>query len=466
MFVLCAVRHFRGVVSCSVRTSTIFALSSGSLPSAIAVIRISGKESHACLERLTKRGKFKARHMFYSPLFDAEGGLIDRAMAVFLPGPSTFTGEDTAEIYIHGSRAVVNCVCETLNRFEKVRPAKAGEFTKRAFFNSKLNLEEVQSLSYLLSAETQRQRVLAINSNQIGSAVNNVRESLLQLACTLEAGIDFTDDVSFDWNSFVSRVDDVISELKAIDRRAQRGSLITDGARVVMLGKTNVGKSSLLNRIAEREVAIVSDIEGTTRDAVEARIELASVPVIFTDTAGLRTANDFLEAEGISRTIARAAEAQVLLAVVDVSRCENLEAEVTALLRHCKREHAPSIVVACNKSDLLPSHTRYDVSSLPWKVIFTSCIDAAGIDKLLEAVEEEIGTLCPDEEDDAILSRYRQRLLLTDAISVLQQIPKTHDAALAAEYLREASDLIGEISGAIVNEEILERIFSSFCIGK
>ncbi|VDK42283.1 unnamed protein product [Anisakis simplex] len=463
-----------------------------------------GEKSEHCLQRLTKRDKFKARQLFYSRLHDSNGALIDRAMAVFLPGPSTFTGEDTAEIYVHGSRAVVNCVCDTLSCIDNVQAAKAGEFTKRAFFNSKLTLDDVLSLSYLLSAETQRQRALALHSTQIGSVMPDVRTSLIELICSLEAGIDFADDVTFDWDLFRSHLRDIISQLQTINRRAQRGSLITDGISVVMLGKTNVGKSSLLNRIAERDVAIVSDVEGTTRDALETRIELSSVPVIFTDTAGIRIAQDFLEAEGISRTIARAKQAHLLLAVIDGSKNADITTEVNELLKRCHCEDKSNIVVACNKADLIKQTFEQSyLLSLKWKVVLTSCLNTSGIDQLvinmlslffilwyslsnsfsnlfslsttscskyvaveLDVIKEHISEICPEEGNDALLSRYRQRILLNDAISVLQKVEGNRDSALIAEYLREASDLIGEISGTIVNEEILDRIFSSFCIGK
>ncbi|VDN30494.1 unnamed protein product [Gongylonema pulchrum] len=231
-----------------VRSCSIFALSSGALPSAIAIVRVSGRESRRCLEELSGRKDFEPRQLFFAKL-RYKGELIDRAMAVFLPGPRTSTGEDVAEFYVHGSRAVVDCLSDALSQFSNVRHAKAGEFTKRAFYNGKLTLSEVQSLSHLLAAQTQRQRRLALRTNTLGKVMEKVRNQLVEVRASIEASIDFGDDVDFDWVGIRSAISAVIEKLKNIQQRVHRGTVITDGVQIVILGETNVGKSSLFNRI-------------------------------------------------------------------------------------------------------------------------------------------------------------------------------------------------------------------------
>lgn len=445
------------------RECSIFALSSGSVPAAIAVVRVSGKQSKTCLQEITRREKFVARKLFYTKLYDKEGGLIDRAMAVFLPGPSTYTGEDIAEFFVHGSQAVVDCLCQTLLGFENVRPAKAGEFTKRAFFNSKMSLHEVESLSFLLSSRTQLQRKLALHSKGIGDEMKAFRSELVDLLCSVEASIDFAEDVSFQWDSVIAQIRFLLKQLSDIQHRVTRGSLINNGVRVAIIGRTNAGKSSLLNRIAERNVAIVSDVEGTTRDAIEVQVELESVPVIFIDTAGIRAAESSLEAEGISRTLARAEEADLVLLVTDLSVVRNLADEVNFILNECPLQKDIRLIVVCNKCDLIEK--RIDVQ-LPWKVVYTSCVVDGGTDALVEAISREVKDLCSGEGSNALLSRTRHRFLLSEIISLLEQAKEVRDIGIAAQFIREAVELTGEISGTIVNEEVLDRIFSSFCIGK
>ncbi|VIO96757.1 Uncharacterized protein BM_BM3931 [Brugia malayi] len=437
-------RHLR-------RYSTIFAMSSGALPAAISVIRVSGKESRRCLEELTGREKILPRELFYANI-RRDGELIDRGMAVFLPGPKTSTGEDVAEFYVHGSRAVVDCLLEALAQFDNVQPAKAGEFTKRAFFNGKMTLHEVQSLAYLLAARTQHE------------ALGNIRKQIIEVRASVEASIDFGDDVEFQWEDIRVAMSSIISELSCIQEQMKRGALINEGLRIVILGQTNVGKSSLFNHMANRDMAIVSNIEGTTRDSLEITVQLSSVPVTIIDTAGIREIPlDSLEAEGIQRTLRRAVEADIIIVVLDSSICKDFERDVRSVLSWCNLKKDTPVFVALNKCDLrsVPNNIL-----LPWPAISISCISGEGISSLLKIICDYIDELCPISDNSALVSSQIHRLLVKEAISVLTKALKAKDVAITAELLRDVSDCISEMSGIVVNEQILDEIFSSFCIGK
>ncbi|KAL3997849.1 tRNA modification GTPase TrmE [Acanthocheilonema viteae] len=439
------------------RYSTIFAVSSGALPAAISVIRVSGKESRRCIEELTGRKKIVPRQLFYTNI-QRNGELIDRGMAVFLPGPKTSTGEDVAEFYVHGSRAVVDCLLEALAQFDNMQPAKAGEFTKRAFLNGKMTLHEVQSLACLLAARTQRQRRLALHDNTLG------KKQLIEMRASVEASIDFGDDVGFQWKNIRVGVSSMINELSSIQEQMHRGTLINEGLKIVILGQTNVGKSSLFNRMANRDMAIVSDIEGTTRDSLEATVQFSCIPVTIVDTAGIRKIPlDSLEAEGIRRTLRRAVEADIVIVVIDSNVCKDFEADVRLVLSWCHIEENTSVFVALNKCDL---HSVPNNVFLPWPAVNISCVSGEGINSLLKIICEHINELCPMSDDSALLSSQVHRLLIKESILFLRKALRVNDVAIVAELLRDASDCVGEISGAIVNEQILDQIFSSFCIGK
>ncbi|VDM94102.1 unnamed protein product, partial [Onchocerca ochengi] len=420
---------------------------------------------------LTGREKILPNQLFYANI-RRNGELIDRGMAVFLSGPKTSTGEDMAEFYVHGSRAVVDCMLNTLAQFDNMQPAKAGEFTKRAFFNGKMTLHEVQSLAHLLNARTQRQRRLALCMNTLGNgntiltdkAMEGIRKQLIEVRASVEASIDFGDDVKFQWENIRFAVSSIINELSSIQEQMHRGTLINEGLKIVILGQTNVGKSSLFNRIANRDMAIVSDIEGTTRDSLEVTVQFSSLPVTIIDTAGIREIPlDSLEAEGIQRTLARAKEANIVIVVIDSNVCKDFETEVRLVLSRCNLKEDIPVFVALNKCDLcsIPNGLH-----LPWPTVSISCISGAGITSLLGIICEHINQLCPMSDDSALLSNQIHQLLIKESIFILEKALKARDVAIVAELLRDASDHVSEMTGAVVNEQILDQIFSSFCIGK
>uniref|UniRef100_A0A7E4VLM5 TrmE-type G domain-containing protein n=1 Tax=Panagrellus redivivus TaxID=6233 RepID=A0A7E4VLM5_PANRE len=458
------------------------------MPCGVAVVRISGPKSAEALRKLTRQDslQFIPRKLFYAKLYNVSASdlahpkddeVLDKAMAVFLPGPRTFTGEDTTELFLHGSRAVVDAVCGELGKIEGLEAAKAGEFTKRAFYNAKYDLAQVEALNDLLHSETQAQRQLALRQHDAGKYIKPVRETVLNLMAQLEASIDFPEDVDGQMtvsDEYYQSVETVLKYVKQFYRSAQKGTLIRDGVNVVLVGETNVGKSSLMNRLAEKDVAMTSNIPGTTRDFLETRLHLANVPVIVTDTAGIRITEDVLEKEGIRRSLERAKDAQIVVIVIDASRFEatRIEAFVDSLDIDFEKQ---TVVFCLNKADIIESETqKADISkaiknyfpTIP--IVWTSCLSPDGLSALSEAVSSKVAELCTPEGNDVYLSRQRHADLLQTAI-IEVELHLNHlndDRALACEHLRCAADAIGEISCNIVNEQVLDRLFSTFCIGK
>jgi tRNA modification GTPase len=359
-------------------TTTIFALSSGSLPSGVAIIRISGPKSFEALKKLTRQKKneyFVAKKLFYTKIYDIsdtlkdgkkEDEILDHGMAVWLPGPHTFTGENTVELFLHGSKAVVNAVCNSLAKIENVEAAKAGEFTKRAFFNGKYNISQVESLNDLINAETESQRKLALKQNKAGKYLEPIREKLINLMAQIQAAIDFGEDIENQKiDNFSNIAAEILGQLRKFERGAKRGSLIREGIKVAIVGKTNVGKSSLINRLVEKDVAIVSNISGTTRDFLETRLHLNAIPVTVIDTAGIRETADLLEKEGIRRSFEKANEANIIVYVFDAKKlCNSFEIEMKEVLLFYNesKEDGRKVICCINKADLLEKSEKDELN--------------------------------------------------------------------------------------------------------
>uniref|UniRef100_A0A914HY40 tRNA modification GTPase n=1 Tax=Globodera rostochiensis TaxID=31243 RepID=A0A914HY40_GLORO len=443
--------------------STIFALSSGSPPSAIAVIRISGDRSESTLRVLTRSKRpFDDRRLFYTPIFGDDGLLLDKGMACLMKGPRTFTGEDSAELYLHGSRAVIQAVCETLAKISGLESAKAGEFTRRAFFNGKLDVAQMEALADLLGAETPAQLRLCHAQAKVGAYLSE----------NFTRRIDFAEDIGDEEQSlaeeFSAEIRGIGQQLRRFLRSAKRGQLIRSGLKVALVGRPNVGKSSLMNRLAERELAIVSNISGTTRDCLETRIQLNGQLVNVVDTAGIREGSeDPLEREGIRRTLQRASEADLVLLVMDSGDLFGSESDrslVNSLLAEFAFDSASQrLIVVVNKSDLVKDRTerlhlertlkRNERFLLAW----TSCV---------REDEDGVGS----EGCEVFLSRERHVQCLERALTHLEEteaaLAEWDDPAMAALTLRLCLDAVGEIAGRVVHEQVLDSIFSQFCIGK
>jgi tRNA modification GTPase len=442
---------------------TIFALSSGSGRAAIAVVRISGRRAGEVFRALAG-GLSVPRKASRRKITDPETGeILDEALVLWFPAQQSVTGEDLAEFHLHGSQAVVVAVLSALSRCLGVRPADPGEFTRRAFENGKLDLVQVEGLGDLLEAKTAVQRQQAYR--QLSGAPSRVfedwRHQLMLIRADIEAAVDFVEEPGVAEEAVAGidqRLAALTDELETYLARSSSAEIIRQGVRVVLAGRPNTGKSSLLNALAQRDAAIVSSIPGTTRDAVEISIDLAGFPVILTDTAGLRSpVADPVEDEGIRRSLRHIAAADVVLWVVapDIAGSEKPYEGVI-----------PDMKVL-NKADLSYSDLGLIRNRSTDRHVRTSTVSNIGIIELLDGltklVRERFGTV-----ESSLLVSARQRAAVESSIRLLNEARMLSAAALEvkAEAIRQACDEIGRITGRVDVEEWLGAIFSRFCIGK
>ncbi|MFL5205391.1 MAG: tRNA uridine-5-carboxymethylaminomethyl(34) synthesis GTPase MnmE [Microvirga sp.] len=431
---------------------TIFATASGHGRAAVCLIRISGLESRTVLERMTERMPEPRRAVVRTLKDPTTGEPLDQALVLWMPGPGSFTGEDQAELQIHGGLATRAAVLRALGAIDNCRPAEAGEFTRRAFLNGRMDLAQVEGLADIIDAETEAQRRQAMRQlgGRLGNAAENWRESVLQVLALLEASLDFSDegDVPEDLEQeILGMIDRVRGEIgRAMANRS--GERLREGLTVVLAGPPNAGKSTLLNALARRDVAIVSPVAGTTRDVIEVHCDLGGLPVIIVDTAGLRESGDMIEQEGVSRARARAQDADLVLWLMPPEGEESEPPQAQRLLR------------VGTKSDL--NRVRHDCD------LTIAAATGEGLPELIARLEEEASALMG--QGDAILTRERHRKALERAHAALERaramLVGHGPLELAAEEVRLAARAIGEITGRVDVEDVLDRLFSSFCIGK
>jgi tRNA modification GTPase len=436
---------------------TIFAVASGAGQAAIAVMRLSGPAAGVVLHGLCGDVP-AARRASLRRLRDRDGTMLDQAMVVWLPGPGSYTGEDAAELFLHGGRAVLHGVADALVALG-ARPAEPGEFTRRAFLNGRMDLTEAEAVHDLIAAETsaQRQQALRQLEGALGAIYRGWADRLRLLLAQQEALIDFPDeDLPPEVEAQVMQeLATLQGEIAAHLDDGRRGELLREGLVFAIAGQPNVGKSSLLNALAEREVAIVSPLPGTTRDALETRVVLGGVPVTLVDTAGLREATDAIEAEGVRRARARAAEADLVISVV---------APAPGSPAACGRglgesghpTTAPTLLVA-NKQDL--------GGSPPPGAIGVSALTGAGLDVLRTRLAEAARSLT-DSAGSPPLTQARHRAALQEAAARLAGAQTADLPELRAEDLRLTLRAIGRITGSVGVEDILDTLFARFCIGK
>lgn len=439
---------------------TIYALATAPGRAGVAVLRVSGSRAGAALTALTGAALPPPRLATLRRLIDPQDGeTLDQALLLWFPGPASFTGEDVAELHLHGGRAVIAGVTAALSRLPGLRPAEAGEFTRRAFAAGKLDLTGVEGLADLVDAETAAQRRQALR--QMGGAlaqrVEGWRDRLLRLLAHAEADIDFPDeDLPGGLADRVAAgVRDLADALSTALADGHRGERLRDGLHVVIVGAPNVGKSSLLNALARRDAAIVSHLAGTTRDVVEVHLELGGYPVILADTAGLRDGGDVIEQEGMARARARAESADIVLAVVDAARLPAVEPETLALLDQRS-------LLLVNKCDIAAS-VPAEIAGRP--TLALSARSGEGLDRLLAALSARCAELFAGAEDGAI-TRARHRSALEECRDRLQDALRAPAPELAAEDLRLAARGLGRITGRVDVEDLLDVIFRDFCIGK
>jgi len=435
------------------RQGTIFAVSSGHGKAAIAVIRVSGPGVRFALETMVGRIP-PARCAVLSALRDPQDPrrVLDRALVLFFPGPGSATGEDCAEFHCHGGRAVVAAVIGTLAGMPGLRAAEAGEFTRRALLNGRLNLIEVEALADLIDSDTEAQRQLAVEAGAgLGSRCASWRERLLDIGAWVEAEIEFEEeaDVAQGLDSQAERaIADLVAEMEAVLSRARFGERLREGVRVALLGRPNAGKSSLLNALAGREVAIVSDTPGTTRDRIEVMLDLDGIAVVLTDTAGLREGGDGVEQEGIRRSLESAASSDLCFWLAPVD--EPLGDVPHGLGRDVR--------VVRTKADLASG-----VPDGAWCVV--SARTGTGLDSFMERLRSTARNLVGSGEPGLIV-RERQRRLVESAVAHLRVARAAGAIEVRAEEVRSACRALDRLVGRIDVEDVLGAIFSRFCIGK
>ncbi|XP_074523529.1 5-taurinomethyluridine-[tRNA] synthase subunit GTPB3, mitochondrial [Halichoeres trimaculatus] len=486
---------FDGLPAGLTDADTIFALSSGHGRCGVAVVRVSGQASATALRSMAglTRSLPPPRTALLRSITDPQSKeVLDHGLVLWFPGPNSFTGEDSVEFHIHGGPAVVTSVLQALGSVPGMRPAEAGEFTRRAFQAGKLDLTEVEGLGDLIHAETEAQRRQALRqmSGELGRLYQDWSHRLKRCLAHVEAFIDFSEDELIE-DGVLTQVDRSVCDLQAEMERhlkdERRGERLRSGVQVVIAGATNAGKSSLLNTLCQRPAAIVSPIAGTTRDVVETALDIGGFPVLLSDTAGLRDSLDLVEREGIRRALERVEQADLTLVVVDCSHLPADTQQAAAFLRGHLRTVLPTqehpetelstdrFLLVLNKSDLLSEEQRQkldrelrQVSGLP-PFSLISCLSDEGLQDFLKVLHSSIKTLCGDPLSGApTLTQARHRAHLQQCCAALAQYQQYRDTdlALAAEGVRLALTSLGRITGRVGAEEILDIIFRDFCIGK
>ena len=436
------------------RGDTIFALASAAGRAGVAVFRVSGPRARECVKRLTEQ-EIPPSHRAVLRTLRGRDGPLDEALVLWFEGPASLTGEDVAEFQVHGGRAIAEALAAELSALPGCRPAEPGEFTRRAVEHGKFDLTQAEAIADLVAAETEAQRRQALRQydGALGAFYERWRAELIKALAWAEAVIDFSDE---------ELPDDVLAETRrtaeavrtAVEAHlddARRGELVREGLFLTVIGPPNAGKSSLVNALAGRDVAIVSEIAGTTRDVVEVRMDLGGYAVILADTAGLREASEGVEAEGVRRALARAESADLILLLLDGSDAKS------------------SVFMPANMVNK-PCLTVWNKADLPWPVrregLRLSLKTGEGLDAVIAAIAAAAKDRLEVSGGAPLLTRLRHRHALSEAAAALQRAAGTREPELFAEDLRLALRSLGRITGRVDVEELLDTIFKDFCIGK
>ena len=442
---------------------TIYALSSGYGKSGIAVIRVSGPETRKVIELLTSSPLPTPKLATLKKINKINSNeLIDEGIILWFPAPESYTGEDMAEFHVHGSKAVIETIHNSISKIENCRLAEPGEFTKIAFQNGKINLLKAESISDLISSETELQRQQAINimTGKSSEKFNSLREKLLKILSNVEAKIDFPeDDLPKDViKNIKTDSKNIRDEIQKILNDQKVGERIREGFKLAIVGPANVGKSSLLNYFSKRDVAIVSEIAGTTRDVIEAHLNLDGYPVIISDTAGIRESKDEIEEKGIKLALKRAEDADLNIILI-----EPKSVDFASFLNDLVDEKG---IIVVNKSDL--GTEKLDDRIKRYNPIIISIKEEKNLDKLIFSIKEKLKNKFINS-DDILITRERHRENLEQCLFHLKNFEEKNelkDFDKAAEDLRLATRYLGVIVGKVDVEEILGSIFNDFCIGK
>ncbi|XP_012281825.1 tRNA modification GTPase GTPBP3, mitochondrial [Orussus abietinus] len=468
--------------------STIYALSSGQGKCGVAVVRISGSRSLEAMQKMTKICQPEPRRAYLRSIRDPDNGeVIDKGLCLWFPGPNSFTGEDSVEFQVHGGPAVLSALLTALSKL-KFRHALPGEFTKRAFFNNKLDLVEIEGLADLIHAETEQQRKQALlqADGNLSTLYNKWKDILSRCVAHLEAFIDFSEEENIEGDVLEkcnNQLNNLMRQIKNHLADGRKGEILRNGVRTVIIGEPNVGKSSLLNYLVQRNAAIVSPIAGTTRDIVELSTDISGYPIILADTAGIiKKSKDIIEKEGVRRAKAYAEKADFIILMINALayleskktyeeylntyinklELEDILLDSGRLQKHC--------LVIMNKTDLLNEETNERLRKSG--IIGISCVQEEGFDKFLESATNYFKEICgnPSREHPTI-SQTRHRNHLTNCLEHLCRYftiiaRENYDIVIATQEIRNAMRELGKVTGHVSTEQILDIIFKEFCIGK
>lgn len=427
----------------------------------IYVIRISGIKVKDCLIKLGIKKQLKHREATLCVLKDENNQPLDESLVIYFQGPNSFTGEDVVELNLHCSSYIITKVIKILLSVENVRLAERGEFSKRAFLNGKIDLMQAESIADLVKSETELQHRLAINQLQGKNSnfYNNLRKKIVEILSIVEAFIDFPEEEIPEEleNEISEKIKSVINEINKNLNDNKVGEKIRDGFHIAIIGEPNSGKSTLLNYLSKRDVAIVSNIAGTTRDIIEVNLDISGIPVVLYDTAGIRETNDTIESEGVKRAIDRAKLADLRILVISVDNL-NINKQILDLVDD-------NTIILLNKIDL---KNKLDLNNFNFKnnkIVEVSLKNKINMDYFIQVLQNKLESIVSPNINTTITNeRYRQELL--NAIKYLEMFNFILPIEINAENIRMAAECIGKITGKINSEEILDNIFSKFCIGK
>lgn len=460
---------------------------SGSGMCGVSVIRVSGDKTRKVIQQMTNSEPPKPRYAALKKIYDPKTKvLIDNGLILFFESPKSFTGEDCVEFQIHGGQAVISALLNALSKIEDCRPATPGEFTKRAFYNGKLDLTEVEGLADLIHAETEYQRRQAISQadGHLSRLYCKWRSQLVRSIAHIEAYIDFSEDENIEddvLDTVKNELERLTVEIEKHLTDGRKGERLREGVKMAIIGDTNVGKSSLMNLLVQRDVSIVTSIEGTTRDIIETHFDFGGYPVVVADTAGLRQSKDIVESEGIARAKKYAAHADLIILLIDGKKLTsgenfNVQRFRENYLRHLGfSENAFSdnakVLTIVNKIDVMNNEM---LSCLERQnVLSISCLKSLNIERVIEEIEKMLEELCGNPSvESPILSHARHRFFLDECVKHLHQFneefQRCHDQdfAILVQSLRNSVRCIGKITGEIRTDDILDVIFKDFCIGK